>query len=68
MAEQVNAYVVESEAVDAAGVRRGTFRLFVASEARAREVAGQAPGRTWRALPLDEVPELARGPLAASMR
>ncbi|NUP06724.1 MAG: hypothetical protein HOW73_11780 [Polyangiaceae bacterium] len=51
----MNTHVVESPALDPQGRRVGTFRLQVASEARAIEVASQAPDRTWRPLRPDEL-------------
>lgn len=56
MAALLTAFVVESPAVQD-GRRLGTFRLYVATEARAREVAAGHPERTWRELPIDAVPE-----------
>ena len=54
-------YVVESQAIRAAdGVRIGTFRLYVATEERAIQVASELPERTYRAIAPSEMPEKAR--------
>lgn len=55
------AFVVESPCVDGAtGERVGTYRLFTATEARAREVASVAPDRTWRKVHMSQIPAHAR--------
>ncbi len=41
-------WVVESLAIDEQGVKRGTFRLYVGSEVRARELVAASPGSTYR--------------------
>lgn len=56
----MTAYVVESIVTDGAGARQGVARLYVATEERAREVARQAPGRTWRAVDAESIPAAAR--------
>jgi hypothetical protein len=54
-------YVVESAAIDQrTGKHAGTMRVYVATEARAKEIAEAAPGRTWRAIPFEEMPAAAR--------
>lgn len=55
-----SAYVVESVIANDKGERIGIARVYVANEARAIEVAGLAPGRTYRELSLDEMPPAAR--------
>lgn len=67
-----DAYVVESLATseNAAGAPtglHGVFRLVVATEARAIEVASAQPGRQWRRCKLHEVPEPARANIARVM-
>lgn len=73
----MTAYVVESLASPSVGVVGpralalrpvGTFRLYVATEARAREVASAAPGRTYRAVSVAELPVAARENLERSAR
>lgn len=59
----LTAFVVESVARDQAGARVGMFRVYVATEARAREVSDAGAGRTWREMPIGEVPEKARAAL-----
>lgn len=51
-------FVVESE-VDFNGVR-GTARVWVATEARAAEIAGLAPGRAYRAVAYADMPPAVR--------
>lgn len=53
------AFVVESLAGQGGDVK-GVFRLYVATESRAIEVASQSPGRQWRAVRLTDVPMPAR--------
>lgn len=57
-------YVVES-AVYAGdtNVRAGTARIYVATEARARELAGEKRGATYRPIPYAEMPQAARNNL-----
>lgn len=54
-------YVVETPVFDATGARCATMRVWVATEARARELAAQ-PGseRTWREVTFDAMPDKAR--------
>lgn len=54
------AYVVESPVTRPDGVRSGTARVYVQTEERAREIAAQHPERSWRAVPVSEMPEAAR--------
>lgn len=53
-------FVVESPAVDPSGVRRGTMRIYVATEERAREMSARSPSATWREVTEEEMPERAR--------
>lgn len=57
------AYVVESPAIQQ-GVRVGTFRLWVATEARAIALASERDDRSWRAVAWVDVPDKARRNLA----
>jgi DNA-binding GntR family transcriptional regulator len=51
----MNRFVVESPATRATdGAHTGTFRVYVASEERAREIASGHPERTWRELTPEE--------------
>jgi hypothetical protein len=59
----VTGFVVESPALNQDGSRAGTFRVYVATEERAKEIASAAPDRTWRSIPFDEMPEKARANL-----
>lgn len=59
-AVRTTAFVVESEARDAEGLLRGTFRVWVATEQRAKQLAEEVPGRTWRVVTLEEMPKQAR--------
>ena len=52
-------YVVESPATNALGERQGTFRVYVATEARAKEIAGAHPERTYREIAFEAMPEKA---------
>lgn len=61
-------YIVESPAVDRGGVRRGTFRVCVGTEARARALAAEVPGRTWCEVPLDELRPVERENLLRARR
>lgn len=61
-------YVVESPVTRSDGARTGTARVYVATEARAREIAGAHPSRTWRALPFEEMPAAARDNLIRAAR
>ena len=54
------AYVVESPALRSDGQYSGTFRLYVATEERAKEIAAQHPERSYRPIPFEEMPEVAR--------
>lgn len=57
-------YVVEGPAFrDAQGRFLGMPRVYVATEARAREIAAAHPERTWRAMKLEEMPAAARANL-----
>lgn len=56
-------YVVESPCCDQDGTRVGTFRVYVATEARAQEIVSQGADRTYRAMPLAEMPVKARANL-----
>ena len=55
-----DAFVVETPACDDKGVRIGTMRHYVMTEARAREEAAKVPERTWRRLPISDLPLKAR--------
>jgi hypothetical protein len=44
----MNAWVVESPVFDSSGRRVATARVYVATEARAKEIASQHPERTYR--------------------
>lgn len=61
------AYVVESPALEN-GVKVGVFRVYVATEARAKEIAEAAEGRTYRCLPISELPVAARDNLLNSTK
>lgn len=54
------AYCVESPAYDTEGRRQATFRVYVGTEARAKEIVSQGPGRAWRAVAAEEMPAGAR--------
>lgn len=54
-------YLIESR-TDANG-RGVNFRLCVATEARAKEVADSVPGRTWRQVPIGELRDVERANL-----
>lgn len=56
-------YVVESAARDEQGNHRGTFRVYVGSEDRAKQIAAAAPGRTFREVALEDMPPEARANL-----
>lgn len=58
-----HAYVVESPAVREDGSRMGTCRVYVATEQRARIIAGGGPDRMWRQVPVGEIPDHARANL-----
>lgn len=53
-------FVVESVARTPDGQKFGTFRVYVPTEQRAREIAEAFPGRTWRAVDIDTIPAAAR--------
>jgi hypothetical protein len=53
------AWVVENPALDSNGLHRGTFRIYVATEERARALA-TAPGATYRPVEEEQMPEAAR--------
>lgn len=50
------AYVVESPALDGEGKRVGTFKVYVATQARAESLASEIPGRTWRKISFEDMP------------
>lgn len=63
------AYVVEGPVLrDAQGERVGMPRVYVATEERAKEITALHPERTWRALPVEEMPAAARGNLERAAR
>lgn len=65
----MKAYVVENPIYDGkTGEYHGKFRLVVATEARAREVAEMTPGASWRELPDDEIRPVERANLERSKR
>lgn len=67
-ASSINApgYVVETPACDDKGVRIGTMRHYVGTEARAREEAAKVAERTWREVPLSAMPADVRDKLIAA--
>lgn len=53
------AYVVESRIKSSDGKREGTARVYVPTEARAKEIVSQLPDkRTYRAIPVKEIPDV----------
>jgi hypothetical protein len=71
MSQAVNraeVYVVETPAFDEAGERHGTFRVYVPTEARAREIAAPNQLSTIRSIALDLVPEKARANMLRANR
>lgn len=61
MSVPTHAYVVESRMLDAKGEPTGhVARFWTADRAKAERVAAEAPGRTWRQVALEEMPEKAR--------
>lgn len=63
----MKAYVVES-VVRGVGVHPATARVYVATEARAIEIASGAPGRTWREVDVADMPVQARENLERASR
>ncbi len=61
----MTAYVIESPAKDPQGVKVGTYRLYVGTEARAQEIVAQGNDRTYRAIAYADLPEVAREKLLA---
>lgn len=61
--ENAIGFVVESAVRHSNGGPAGIARLYVADEARAKEIAAAHPGRTYRAIPYDEMPATARANL-----
>jgi len=53
------AFVVENPAYDEDGAHRATFRIYVATEERAKELS-QTPGATYREIAPEEMPAKAR--------
>lgn len=58
-------FVVESVAKNTKGERVGMFRIYVATEERAK-VLCDTPDKTWRQISLDEMPEQARNNILAN--
>lgn len=54
------AYVVESPVTNPKGIRTGTARVYVATQARAEQLASEVPGRTYRPIRFEDMPEAAR--------
>lgn len=65
--EQIG-YVVESPIKGHGGARDGTARVYVASEARAKEIADAHKDRTFRPIPYSEMPQKARENLERAAR
>ncbi len=63
-----HAYVIESPAFDNLGARVGTFRHYVATEARAREEAAKHPERTWRVVAVADMRPEARENIERALR
>lgn len=63
----MGAFVVESPALQH-GVRVGTMRVYVATEERAASLAAEVSDRTYRFVPLDELPEHVRERLSPKPR
>jgi len=53
-------YVVESQVEGTDGLKVGTARVYVMTEIRALEITAAAPGRTYREISLDDMPDRAR--------
>lgn len=63
----MKAYVVES-VVHGVGVHSATARVYVATAARAIEIASGAPGRKWREVDVADMPPQARENLERAAR